>query len=327
MSRGLAELTLHAGLEGMAGLEQDWWALWRLDDCATAFQSPAWIMPWAAAFQPEAAFAACLRRDGVPVAILPMFVLEGDGARRLLPLGAGTTDWLGPVSLPGARPADLATLVADVALDRGVDRVDLPQLVPGCLLAGAVAPPGWRAERSAGTPCPAVNLPARLSKSHRQTLRTARNRLERSGELEIARAEGDGIGRALDRLFTLHEARWAADGGGVLADPAVRHFHRMAATELDKAGLLRLYTLSLDGTVIGALHGLSAKGRFHYYIGGHDPAHDHGSPGSLLIAHALEEATADGCRLFDFLRGREEYKYRWGATDRDSVSVTMRAVS
>ncbi|WP_119679062.1 GNAT family N-acetyltransferase [Indioceanicola profundi] len=319
-------LELHAGVAGLRGLEREWWELWRQDDQATAFQSPAWLIPWAEAFQPDAAFAACLRREGAVAAILPMFVFEEDGPRRLLPLGAGTTDWLGPVCRPDARPIDLATLLAEVALDRGVEQADLPQLSPGSLLARAVAPPGWRAERAAGTPSPAVDLPADLPKSLRQNLRTARNRLERTGRVEIAQAGGESLTAAIERLFDLHAARWDGDGGGVLADPAVRRFHQLAAGELERAGLLRLYTLALDGNVIAALHGLRAKGRFHYYIGGYDPAHEHGSPGNLLIAHALEQATADGCRLFDFLRGQEDYKYRWGATDRESVSVTMRAV-
>ncbi|QJE72408.1 GNAT family N-acetyltransferase [Aerophototrophica crusticola] len=162
-------------------------------------------------------------------------------------------------------------------------------------------------------------MPATFPRSHRQNLRTARNRLDRLGRVAIRQVSGPDISPALDALFTLHAARWQQDGeAGVLADPLVQAFHRQAAPLLDAAGLLRLYALDLDGRTVAVLYGLAAKGRFHYYIGGHDPALAACSPGSLLLSHAIDRATAEGCTLFDFLRGQEPYKYRWGATDRPS---------
>jgi CelD/BcsL family acetyltransferase involved in cellulose biosynthesis len=35
-----------------------------------------------------------------------------------------------------------------------------------------------------------------------------------------------------------------------------------------------------------------------------------------MIGHAVREAVRDGVREFHFLRGREPYKYAWGAVDR-----------
>src|SRR5205807_436927 len=54
----------------------------------------------------------------------------------------------------------------------------------------------------------------------------------------------------------------------------------------------------------------------YYYLGGFDPELARRSVGTLLTARAIETAVADGCREFDFLRGREPYKYRWGCIDR-----------
>ena len=36
---------------------------------------------------------------------------------------------------------------------------------------------------------------------------------------------------------------------------------------------------------------------------------------SVLVLHALERAADDGAHAFDFLRGSEPYKYRFGACD------------
>jgi Acetyltransferase (GNAT) domain len=52
------------------------------------------------------------------------------------------------------------------------------------------------------------------------------------------------------------------------------------------------------------------------YLTGFDPALAQLSPGRLLVARALERAGDDGAFELDFLRGREPYKYEWGAVDR-----------
>jgi CelD/BcsL family acetyltransferase involved in cellulose biosynthesis len=52
-----------------------------------------------------------------------------------------------------------------------------------------------------------------------------------------------------------------------------------------------------------------------FYLNGFDPAYERFSPGSLLIEYAMEQARKSCQRSFDFLRGAEAYKYRWGARD------------
>lgn len=51
------------------------------------------------------------------------------------------------------------------------------------------------------------------------------------------------------------------------------------------------------------------------YLGGFNPALEALSPGTVIIAHAIDEAIGEGRCAFDFLRGREAYKYAWGAAD------------
>ena len=48
------------------------------------------------------------------------------------------------------------------------------------------------------------------------------------------------------------------------------------------------------------------------------------SPGVVLTAAAIERAIALGRSEFDFLRGNEEYKYRFGAVDRPIYHLTLR---
>ena len=68
------------------------------------------------------------------------------------------------------------------------------------------------------------------------------------------------------------------------------------------------------------LYGLAAKGRFYHYLGGFDPELHQLSLGTLVIGHAVAQAVDEGLREFDFLRGREAYKYHWGTIDRPSYA-------
>lgn len=52
------------------------------------------------------------------------------------------------------------------------------------------------------------------------------------------------------------------------------------------------------------------------YLGGFRPEMARCSPGTVLIDHVLEAAIGEKLREFDFLRGKEAYKYLWGSRDR-----------
>ncbi|HYC03555.1 MAG TPA: GNAT family N-acetyltransferase [Azospirillaceae bacterium] len=295
------------GLVGLRALEEPWWDLWRRDPDATPFHSPAWLLPWAETFQPETALAVVACRDGRLDALLPLFRFEG----RLIALGAGITDHCGPLLDPGFdRLDELLAVVGGEGMP-----IDLPDL-RGPLLEHPV-PAGWAEERWSCEPWPVLPLPATFSRSHRQNIRTSRNRAERLGPVTVERVAGTAVLAALEELTALHGARWRTRGEeGVLADGAVAAFHALAAPALDRAGLLRLWRLRVGERPAALQYGISAKRRFHYYLGGFDPDLSHVSPGALLLAHGIAEATADGCAEFDFLRGAEPYKYCWGAVDR-----------
>jgi CelD/BcsL family acetyltransferase involved in cellulose biosynthesis len=119
-----------------------------------------------------------------------------------------------------------------------------------------------------------------------------------------------------DTLVRLHRRRWASRGhAGVLTND-LEAFHRDAAPALLQRGLLRMYILHFEGDPAAAFYGFAAKGRTAYYLGGFDPTYERYSPGTMLIAHAVERAvTVDHDHTFDFLRGREAYKLGWGATE------------
>lgn len=287
-------------------IEDEWWALWRRDPAATPFQSPAWLIPWRRHFSDGDDVVLALRGEsGRLLALLPFFRLEG----RLLLWGAGTSDWLGGLFDPSLDPQALSHALA--SLSEPLDLFQLPEVSP---LLAAPLPAGWSERRGFSAPCVLLALPASPGKSMRQNLRTCRRRVEKAGGV-IAR----GDAACLDALAELHTRRWRQGGeAGIFADPRMLAWQREALPALEAAGLLRLHVLRIEGRIAAALYLLAARDRAYYYIGGFDPAHAGLSVGTVLLGHAIAEAEREGLRSFDFLRGSETYKYRWGAADRPS---------
>jgi CelD/BcsL family acetyltransferase involved in cellulose biosynthesis len=71
-----------------------------------------------------------------------------------------------------------------------------------------------------------------------------------------------------------------------------------------------------DEAVAGVLYGFWWQDTFAAYQSGWDPRFARHSMGNVLVLHALERAADEGAHTFDFLRGNEPYKYRFGARDR-----------
>src|SRR5262249_25928149 len=130
-------------------------------------------------------------------------------------------------------------------------------------------------------------------------------------------ADRESAPELMRALIALHGAEWHARGqAGMLAHPAVQRFHLEVAPDLASRGLLRLHALEHEGRPIAVLYGVVDRDRFYSYLHGFDPEFARFSPGAVIVHRAIEQATHEGASEFDFLRGREAYKYAWGAVDR-----------
>ena len=288
-------------------LGEDAWALWRADVQATPFQSPAWINAWMEHLgDGREAFVAQVPGR----AMLALFLWNDGGTRKLVPVGAGQSDYCDMVGEVDAFPALLEAIAAGPVR---FDELVLPDLRPGSALLGPL-PPGWSAREEAHEVCPVLALPPVLSKSERRKVVHDRHRADALGGVSAALAEPGELPEALDALFALHRARWEAAGEpGVLADPRVEAFLRAAAAALAEAGLLRMALVRHAGRIVAVLVGFRDAERFHSYINGADLTAPKQSFGTLAFACLIEAAVREGAQEFHFLRGEEPYKYRWGA--------------
>ena len=280
----------------------EWSRLWRDDPRATPFQSPEWLLAWSRhLFRGGKLWVVTQRCDGQLVSVLPCF-RWGDRLEKLSFMGCGVSDYLDLIGAP----------ISCVTGDWEATQFEEIRKGSPLLTWGA-------AERC--SVCPVLRLPgsmdevmAGLDGKFRMDLRRSRNRLERAGRVEIESTT------EITDLFRLHASRWCErDQTGVLAEESLDAFHREVAEGFGRLGILRLYRLKLDGCAVAVIYAFAHRARWYAYLSGFDPEASKLSPGAVLLTRLVERAIDEGAEEFDFLRGAEEYKYKWGAVDRESV--------
>ena len=89
-----------------------------------------------------------------------------------------------------------------------------------------------------------------------------------------------------------------------------------AAGALQAQGWLQLAFVEMNGQKAAALLNFDYSDSILVYNSGYDPARfRHLSPGIIVTARSIELAVTLGRAHYDFLRGDEVYKYRFGAQD------------
>jgi CelD/BcsL family acetyltransferase involved in cellulose biosynthesis len=260
------------------------------------------------------------------VGLAPFFLRTeyGTPGCELLLLGTGISDYLDMLLDPEYEGVSAAAMFEHIGEHcRRWDTCDFQQLRPHSPLLETSMPDAWSEDRTIQECCPVLRLPAGDVELSRvvpsgmlKNLGYYRRSAEKAGDLRFDSAAEQNLDEFLNALFHLHSTRWAARGlPGVLSDKSVRGFHREAADGLLSTGALRFYALRIDGQIVATLYGFASHQRFYFYLGGFDPKVEHLSAGTLVIGHAIESAIREGLKEFDFLRGREAYKYRWGARD------------
>ncbi len=74
--------------------------------------------------------------------------------------------------------------------------------------------------------------------------------------------------------------------------------------------------LTIDDERVAATLGFSSNTTYYLYNSGINPNFYPLSVGTILTAFTIKSAIESGLKFYDFLRGTEEYKYRFGAIDR-----------
>lgn len=306
----------------LAGLEQPWDALRRRSHANHLFLSFAWQSLWWSIFGVGRDIHLVLLWDGEELAGLAPLYREGTTLRLIG--GADLTDYLDLLYRPDAGPALIEALAGHLAEAGGLD-LDLH-----CLPAASPTLGLWpaldgrhclRVTVSEQDVCPAVDLSggwdgylAGLTKKDRHELRRKLRRLEAQGDVRREMlTDPAAIRAAWPDFFRLH--RLSKREKTEFLTPEVRRFFEALGETFGPTGALRLCFLEVGGRRVSAVLCFAEGDALWLYNSGYDPEYRHLSVGLLLKVLCLRDAIDEGRRQFDFLRGREPYKYDLGGVD------------
>jgi CelD/BcsL family acetyltransferase involved in cellulose biosynthesis len=310
-------------IEQLQAIEDLWTDLWRRDPAATPFQSPMWVLPWFRHFGSGEVLAIAARENDRLEALAPMFILrdEDDPSESLgMLIGTGNTDYLDVLATNTA----FVTPILERIAEADCAMWDLQQLRETSPLLTAPAPSNCDDEVEDHDACLVLSIDGagedlqNIASTHfRKKLRYYRRLLEREGPVRLETPTRETLDEFMSALFALHAARWKLKGlPGMLAADVDQSFHREVARCMLDAGALRMYALRMNDSLLAVFYGFGHHDTVYYYLSGYDPSLDKMSPGTVIVAHAIEQAVRNGAKTFDFLRGAEDYKYAWGAKDR-----------
>jgi CelD/BcsL family acetyltransferase involved in cellulose biosynthesis len=158
-----------------------------------------------------------------------------------------------------------------------------------------------------------------IGKKERHELRRKRRRFEneRGAAATLERRRG----REAVRLFADLHRRSSGDKGSFMTDSMEEFFFALH----ERAGGVMDMLVDASGTVAAAVFLFETEFETYLYNSAFNPDLGHLSPGNVMLSHLIEQAIAQERRVFDFLKGRETYKFRLGAEPRSlyRVAATM----
>ncbi len=285
--------------------------------------------------QAELVLVTAREDDGKLIGIAPLFISEYDGQSALLLIGSiEISDYLDLIVRMDDHARFITGLLDFLASSlpdnwRGLDWYNLPDSSPTlAALKAESTQRGWTHLEEMYRPTPRIALNgdfeeylSRVEKKQRHEIRRKMRRAEESGRgvrwyiSDMADVEAE-----IDSFLGLMEH----DQGkaGFLHDD-MRAQMRDVIRTAHEHGWLWLAFLEADGQRIAANLNFDYNNKLWGYNAGVNRDFMDLSPGWVLLGYVLQWACENKRTEFDFMRGDEEYKYRFGAVNQYVMRVKL----
>lgn len=193
-------------------------------------------------------------------------------------------------------------------------------VTPTQLAEAATRAFGWSAEVTQQDVCPVILLAAswdeylaRINKKQRHEIRRKIRKIEAEADVNwFVIDSADGLAGAMDNFIDLHQ-KSTRDKQDFWNQDMIAFF-KAVTLELAKCGWVKLYFIEVNGVKAASLLCFDYNNEILVYNSGYDPEQfAHLSPGNVLVSYTIQDAIRLGRSRYDFLRGDEVYKFRFGA--------------
>ena len=276
-------------------------------------------------------------QDGRLAGIAPLFLANNSaGLPSLMLLGSiEISDYLDLIVRPADLPAFVFGLLDLISRPESgdwqlLDWHNLPEASPTLpVLKAEATARGWAFSQERTYHAPSIPLP---------------------GDFEVYLSGIDSkqrheVRRKMRRAAEAGGVRWYIVDDGAALDAEVDAFLDLMANDPDKAkfltgamrtqmhlscraafedGWLQLAFLEVDGRKAAGYLNFDYQNRIWVYNSGIDRGFLDLSPGWVLLGELLQWANENKRSEFDFMRGQEDYKYKFGAVDRFVVRARVK---
>ncbi len=339
-------------LDTLNSLEKEWNALHQDSASAVPFLRHEYLTTWWQTLgggewpQGELYVLTARHENGALAGIAPLFLTHNrDGLPALMLLGSlEISDYLDVLARPADLPAFLDALLDHLASPAApawqvLDWYNLLDSSPTLpLLAEAAAKRGWTVAQEPLQHCPYISLPGdwetylaqQVDKKQRHEIRRKMRRIE---ELN---ARSDLAHQPVRWYIVQDEVTLDAEIDAFLQlmanDPekaafltaAMRTQMRLALHAAHTAGWLQLSFLEVNGEKAAGYLNFDYANHIWVYNSGLDFRFREYSPGWVLLGYLLQWANENRRGIFDFMRGDEDYKYKFGAIDRRVIRIVVK---
>ncbi len=281
---------------------------------------------------------ATARRNGKIIGIAPLFTTKWEGKPTLLLLGSiEISDYLDLI----VRPADLDAFVEELLpfladAKNGLpdwQRLDFYNVLDSSpvlqTLQRAAQRQGWLCQAEPFRPYLTIDLPgdwetylAGIDKKQRHEIRRKMRRAY-TGELPVRwyiAKDPATIDAEIDDF--LHLMELDPEKARFLTPLMRENFHRTIRCAYNEDCLLLAFFI-VDENKAAAYLSFDYIDQLWVYNSGINNEYMEYSPGWVLLGELLKWSIEHGKKAFDFMRGDEDYKIRFGAKKRDVMRVTL----
>jgi CelD/BcsL family acetyltransferase involved in cellulose biosynthesis len=323
-----------AGFDSLAG---EWNQLLHRSSCDTIFMTHEWQRTWWTQLGTGNPCLVAVRDDGGSlVGIASLYSDCRPQGRTLSFVGCtDVSDYLDVIVAPGYEvPVYVAVLDALDSNGTGWQQMELCNIranSPTLSVFRELAESrGYHTAVEREDVCPIIRLPgdweaylASLDKKQRHEIRRKMRKAETEADTRwYIVDDGRNLAREMDTFIELHQ-RSSREKDDFMDASMRRFFHAIAET-LFPRNWLQLAFIEINGEKAASVLNFDYGNNILVYNSGYDPdKYTQLSPGIVLLSYTIQHAIALSRTEFDFLRGDEEYKYRFGATNTEIFRLTV----
>jgi CelD/BcsL family acetyltransferase involved in cellulose biosynthesis len=340
VSRELS-VEIHTDDGVFSALEQEWKTLLCRSSASTVFLSWEWQNIWWDWFGQQAQLSVlAVRDDGELVGLAPLCSVAATEGPRILQLvgGVDVSDYLDVLVVADERAEKVYDALWRFLTEEYRDAWDVldlhnvPSTSPTLKLLPALAARSGQVEIVSHVEevCPVIALPSTwedylsaLNKKQRHEVRRKMRKASREAAVHWQYADDPAtLDEDVDEFARLH--RQSGSHKKAFMDEKMQGFFReLAHSALDR-GWLRLAFLTVDSKKVASMFCFEWDDAFLVYNSGYEPdLYPSLSTGIILLAYCIQDAIERGLKVFDFLRGEEEYKYRFGAVRTEIYNLRL----